>query len=82
MRENRIKEILCLWIGIATMLSYGLANAIALQDVSPQPLTLEIILTLNFAIACISIFLFSCGIAEIAIEKMVETKYERNKKKR
>ena len=68
-RES-LKDILSLWTGIATMLVYMLANALALEGSLPQSPPIDFVFVLNFAIASIFIGIFSVGIADIIIEKL------------
>jgi len=70
--RKSLRDILCLWTGIATMLVYMLANVLALGGSLPLSQPLDIVLTLNFAIASISIAMFSIGITGIIIEKLLE----------
>ena len=68
--QKTLRDLLCLWTGIATMLVYMLANVLALGGSPPLSQPLDFVFTLNFAIASISIAIFSIGITRIIIEKL------------
>ena len=68
--RETLKDVLSLWTGIATMLVYMLANALALEGSLPQSHPIDFVFVLNFAIASIFIGIFSVGIADIIIEKL------------
>jgi len=69
-KRKTLRDILCLWTGIATMTVYMLANALALGGSFPLSQPLDFVFTLNFTIASISIGIFSIGIAGIIIERL------------
>ena len=69
--QKTLRDLLCLWTGIATMLVYMLANVLALGGSPPLSQPLDFVFTLNFAIASISIAMFSIGITGIIIEKLL-----------